>query len=163
MLQFMPVNLMMNKQFFRSQSKIKVSEEAESWMISMALGNARLYKLFNQVLESSGLTQVTGQDVQAIVNAPPVGQLQNLGYAALSGNRKNTLKILLNLWSAGYCFEDIIYLMEIICRIYNFYTPEDTQRLFLKCGEGHVAMILNKTRLLDALAVFTAPTVLGPF
>jgi hypothetical protein len=42
-------------------------------------------------------------------------------------------------------------------------TPEETQRLFLKCGEGHVAMILNKTRLLDALAVFTAPTVLGPF
>jgi len=26
-----------------------------------------------------------------------------------------------------------------------------------------VAMIMNKTRLLDALAVFTAPTVLGPF
>ena len=163
MLQFMPVNLLMNKAFFRSQSKIKVSDEAESWMISMALGNARLYKLFNQVLESSGLTQVTGQDVQAIVNAPPVQQLQQLGYAALAGNRKNTLKILINLWSAGYCFEDIIYLMEIICRIYNFYTPEQTQQLFLKCGEGHVAMILNKTRLLDALAVFTAPTVLGPF
>jgi len=163
MLQFMPVNLLMNKAFFRSQSKINVSDEAESWMISMALGNARLYKLFNQVLESSGLTQVTGQDVQAIVNAPPVQQLQQLGYAALAGNRKNTLKILLNLWSAGYCFEDIIYLMEIICRIYNFYTPEQTQQLFLKCGEGHVAMILNKTRLLDALAVFTAPTVLGPF
>ena len=163
MLQFMPVNLIMNKVFFRKQSKIKVSEEAESWMISMALGNARLYKLFNQVLESSGLTQVTGQDVQAIVNAPPVNQLQQLGYAALEGNRTRTLKILLNLWSAGYCFEDIIYLMEIICRIYSFYTPEQTQQLFLKCGEGHVAMILNKTRLLDALAVFTAPTVLGPF
>jgi hypothetical protein len=53
--------------------------------------------------------------------------------------------------------------MEIVCRIYDFFTPEETQRLYLKCGEGHVAMILNKTRLLDALAVFTAPTVLGPF
>jgi len=163
MLQFMPVNLILNKAFFRAQMKVKVSDEAETWMISMALGNARLYKLFNQVLESSGLTQVTGQDVQAIVNAPPVTQLQQLGYAALQGNRRDTLKILLNLWSAGYCFEDIIYLMELICKIYNFYTPEETQRLFLKCGEGHIAMILNKTRLLDALAVFTAPTVLGPF
>jgi hypothetical protein len=163
MLQFMPVNLIINKTFFRSKNTMKISDEAESWMISMALGNARLYKLFHQVLESSGLTQVTGQDVQAIVNAPPVQQLQQLGYAALSGNRTKTLKILLNLWSAGYCFEDIVYLMEIICRIYNFYTPEQTQQLFLKCGEGHVAMILNKTRLLDALAVFTAPTVLGPF
>ena len=159
MLQFMPVSLMMNKAFFRKQSTLQISDEAESWMMSMALGNARLYKLFHQVLESAGLDKVTGQDVQAIVNAPPVQQLQQLGYAALSGNKTKTLKILLNLWSAGYCFEDIIYLMEIICRIYNFYTPEQTQKLFLKCGEGHVAMILNKTRLLDALAVFTSSNV----
>ena len=160
MLQFMPVSLMMNRAFFRKQSKIRVSEEAESWMMSMALGNARLYKLFHQVLDSAGLDEVTGQDVQAIVNAPPVQQLQQLGSASLENNKTKTLKILLNLWSAGYCFEDIIYLMEIICRIYNFYTPEQTQRLFLKCGEGHVAMILNKTRLLDALAVFTSTNVL---
>ena len=60
-------------------------------------------------------------------------------------------------------FYNIVYLMEIVCRIYNFFSPEETQKLYLKCGEGHVAMILNKTRLLDALAVFTAPTVLGPF
>jgi DNA polymerase III gamma/tau subunit len=159
MLQFMPVSLMMNRAFFRKQSKLQISDEAESWMISMALGNARLYKLFHQVLDSAGIDKVTGQDVQAIVNAPPVQQLQQLGYAALSGHKTKTLKILLNLWSAGYCFEDIIYLMEIICRIYNFYTPEQTQQLFLKCGEGHVAMILNKTRLLDALAVFTMPNV----
>jgi hypothetical protein len=92
-----------------------------------------------------------------------VQQLRDLGRAALATDRVAALKALLNLWSAGYCFEDIICLMEIICRIYNFFTAEETQRLYLMCGEGHVAMILNKTRLLDALAVFTAPTVLGPF
>ena len=163
MLQFLPVNLMFNKSFFKQSSDMTVSDEAEQWMISMALGNARLYKLFHQILKAAGLKQVTAIDVQAIVNAPPVEMLERLGRAALSGNRVNTLKALLSLWSAGYCFEDIVYLMEIICRIYTFFTPEDTQRLYLKCGEGHVAMILNKTRLLDALAVFTAPTVLGPF
>ena len=163
MLQFMPVNLFMTKERFTKTSKIAISEEAEIWMISMALGNARLYKLFHAILESSGLESVSATDVQAIVNAPPVASLEALGRAALKEDRVQTLKSLINLWSAGYCFEDIIYLMEIICRIYNFYTPEETQRLYLKCGEGHVAMILNKTRLLDALAVFTAPTVLGPF
>ena len=163
MLQFLPVNLVFNKSFFRKGSKIDISEEAEGWMVSMALGNARLYKLFHQMLESSETSPVTAQDVQAIVNAPPVAQLEKLGRAALRHNRVETLKCLLNLWSAGYCFEDVIYLMEIVCRLYNFFTPEETQRLFLSCGEGHVAMILNKTRLLDALAVFTAPTVLGPF
>jgi len=140
-----------------------VETDAMAWMTTMALGNARLFKLFFQMLEASGLTHVTAADVQAIVNAPPVQMLQRLGVASLANNRVETLKSLLALWSAGYCFEDIIYLMEIICRIYNFFTPEDTQKLYLKCGEGHVAMILNKTRFLDALAVFTAPTVLGPY
>ena len=162
MLQFLPVNLVSNMAFFRKQTKVSVSDEAESWMVNMALGNARLFKLFHQMLESSGLTNVTAEDVQAIVNAPPLKQLAELGYASLRLDRVATLKALLNLWSSGYCFEDIIYLMELVCRIYNFFSPEENQRLFLKCGEGHVAMILNKTRLLDALAVFTSPTVLGP-
>jgi hypothetical protein len=163
MLQFMPVNLLGNRAFFQAGCKMAISEEAEVWMMSMALGNARLFKLFHQILESVEAESVTAADVQAIVNAPPVHLLETLGRAALREDRLETLKALLNLWSAGYCFEDIIYLMEIICRIYSFFTPDETQRLYLKCGEGHVAMILNKTRLLDALAVFTAPTVLGPF
>ena len=163
MLQFLPINLAANYQHFQGSKKIDISEEASVWMMSMALGNARLYKLFHQMLEASGMTTFTSQDVQAIVNAPPVKQLEKLGRAALANDRVGTLLSLLDLWSAGYCFEDIVYLMEIVCRIYNFFTPVETQRLFLKCGEGHVAMILNKTRLLDALAVFTAPTVLGPY
>lgn len=163
MLQFLPVNLILNRGFFTKQSRLEVDIEAEAWMTSMALGNARLYKLYHQMLEASGLTKVTAADVQAIVNAPPVQMLEKLGRASLQGNRVETLKSLLNLWSAGYCFEDIVYLMEIICRIYSFFTPMETQKLYLRCGEGHVAMILNKTRLLDALAVFTAPTVLGPY
>jgi len=162
MLQFLPVNIYFHKTELKSK-KVVITEEADAWMTTMALGNARLYKLYNQVLESSGLTSVTAADVQAIVNAPPVKQLQDLGNASLANDPVKTLQCLLALWSAGYCFEDIIYLMEIICKIYNFYSPEDTQKLYLRCGEGHVAMILNKTRLLDALAVFISPTVLGPF
>ena len=161
MLQFMPVNLVANREFFRKGSTVEISDEAESWIMSMSLGNARLLKLFHQVMESSDMKSVTAMDVQAIVNAPPVKLLERLGRAALRNDRITTLQSLLELWSAGYCFEDIIYLLEIICRIYNYFTPEETQRLYLKCGEGHVAMILNKTRLLDALAVFTASTVLS--
>jgi DNA polymerase III gamma/tau subunit len=163
MLQFLPVNLILNRGFFTKGSNLEIEIEAEAWMTSMALGNARLYKLYHQMLEASGLQKVTAADVQAIVNAPPVQMLERLGRASLANNRVETLKSLLNLWSAGYCFEDIVYLMEIICRIYSFFTPAETQKLYLRCGEGHVAMILNKTRLLDALAVFTAPTVLGPY
>lgn len=163
MLQFMPVNLVLHKKHFRVNPAISISDEAEAWLITTALGNARLYKLYHQMLEASGQSTFTAADVQAIVNAPPVNQLEKLGRAILSKNKVETLKALLSLWSAGYCFEDIIYLLEIVCRIYTFFTPEETQELYLRCGEGHIAMIMNKTRLLDALAVFTSPTYLGPY
>ncbi len=163
MLQFMPVNIVGDVEAFMGSASetIRLSEEAKAWMISMSLGNARMFKLFIQMLEAAGMQTATAADVQAIVNAPPVRHLEALGRAALSRNRVETLRCLLNLWSLGYCFEDIMYLMEIVCKIYSFFTPLESQRLFLACGEGHVAMILNKTRLLDALAVFTAPTVLS--
>jgi DNA polymerase III delta prime subunit len=163
MLQFMPVNLIQYSDKFQTPGMPAISEEARIWMISMALGNARMYKLFHQMLESAGMETVSSKDIQAIVNAPPVNQLEALGRAALSKNRVETLRCLLSLWALGYCFEDIIYSMEIICKIYSFFTPDEAQKLYLACGEGHVAIILNKTRLLDALAVFTCPTVLGPF
>lgn len=163
MLQFMPVNLVGIGNRFQTSKNLHISGEARAWMISMALGNARMYKLFHQMLEAANMELVTAADVQAMVNAPPVRQLEALGRAALTGNRVETLRALLNLWSLGYCFEDIVYLMEIVCKIYSFFTPDECQRLFLACGEGHVAMIMNKTRLLDALAVFTSSTVLGPF
>jgi DNA polymerase III delta prime subunit len=163
MLQFMPVNLVANMNAFNVNKSLNVSEDAKAWMVSMALGNGRMYKLFHQMLEAADMKDIGAADIQTIVNSPPVRHLEVLGRAALSGNRVDTLNALLNLWSIGYCFEDIVYLMEIVCKIYTFFTPEECKRLFLACGEGHIAMIMNKTRLLDALAVFTAPTVLGPF
>jgi DNA polymerase III delta prime subunit len=163
MLQFMPVNLDNYSNKFQVSKTMNISDEARAWMISISLGNARMFKLFHQMLEAAGMEIVTASDVQAVVNAPPVKQLEALGRAALSKNRVETLRALLALWGMGFCFEDIIYLMEIVCKIYYFFTPEESQKLYLACGEGHVAMIMNKTRLLDALAVFTAPTVLGPF
>ena len=162
MLQFMPVNLVSHMNMFHPLSA-NISDDAKAWMVSMALGNGRMYKLFHQMLEAADMQDVGAADIQTVVNSPPVRHLETLGRAALSKDRVKTLQALLSLWSLGYCFEDIIYLMEIVCKIYSFFTPEECKRLFLACGEGHVAMILNKTRLLDALAVFTAPTVLGPF
>ncbi len=163
MLQFMPVSLVAYAEKLRANTKLHVSEDAKAWMISMALGNGRLYKLFYQMLEAAEIDATNVANIQTIVNSPPVRKLEMLGRASLAGNRVETLQALLQLWSQGYCFEDIIYLMEIVCKIYSFFTPAECQKLFLACGEGHIAMILNKTRLLDALAVFSSPTVLGPF
>jgi replication-associated recombination protein RarA len=152
MLQCMPVNLSIVRP---SMEKVKVQDEAHSWMISMALGNARLYKLFFQMLECAGIENVSAAEIQAIVNAPPVTQLVRLGRAALNKNQVEVLRSLLDLWSLGFCFEDIINLLEIVCKIYSYFTGEESQKLYLACGEGHIAIIMNKTRLLDAVKIFT--------
>ena len=151
MLQFMPVSLM---SIPSKITKSEISEEAKLWMMSMALGNARLYKLFYQMLECAGLDTISALDIQAIVNAPPVNQLVKLGQAALAKDHISTLKALLDLWSLGFCFEDIINLLEIVCKIYNYFSAEECAKLYLICGEGHVAIIMNKTSLLDSLNVF---------
>jgi len=152
MLQFMPVNLSIVRP---SMEKIRVQDEAHSWMISMALGNARLYKLFFQMLECADIQNVSAAEIQAIVNAPPVTQLVRLGRAALNKNQVEVLRSLLDLWSLGFCFEDIINLLEIVCKIYSYFTGDESQKLYLACGEGHIAIIMNKTRLLDAVKIFT--------
>jgi len=152
MLQCMPVNLSIVRP---SMEKVKVQDEAHSWMISMALGNARLYKLFFQMLECAGIENVSAAEIQAIVNAPPVTQLVRLGRAALNKNQVEVLRSLLDLWSLGFCFEDIINLLEIVCKIYSYFTGDESQKLYLACGEGHIAIIMNKTRLLDAVKIFT--------
>jgi hypothetical protein len=151
MLQFMPVSL---PSFHSKITTVEVSEDAQLWMMSMALGNARLYKLFYQMLECAELETVSSLDIQAIVNAPPVNHLVKLGRASLSKNYIDTLKALLDLWSLGFCFEDIINLLEIVCKIYNYFSAEECAKLYLMCGEGHVAIIMNKTSLLDSLNVF---------
>jgi replication-associated recombination protein RarA len=151
MLQFMPVSLSM---IVPKLTKAVISDDAKLWMMSMALGNARLYKLFYQMVECAGLETLSALDIQAIVNAPPVSQLVKLGRASLSKDYTSTLKALLDLWSLGFCFEDIINLLEIVCKIYNYFTAEECAKLYLICGEGHVAIIMNKTSLLDSLNVF---------
>jgi replication-associated recombination protein RarA len=152
MLQFMPVNLSIIRP---SLDKLTIKDETHSWMISMALGNARLYKLFFQMLECAGMEHVGALEIQAIVNAPPVTQLVRLGRAALNQNQLEVLRSLLDLWSLGFCFEDIINLLEIVCKIYSYFTGDESQKLYVACGEGHVAIIMNKTRLLDAVKIFT--------
>lgn len=156
--QFLPVNinLVSNTILQKSFKELKLTESAKTWMMCMAMGNVRLYVRFLEILKCAKLDFVEAGDIQTIVNAPPVMKLQELGTAALSNNRVEVARILIHLWSIGYSFEDIIYLLEIVCKLYNFFNYTESQRIYAICGEGHIAMIMNKTRLLDAIAIFTS-------
>lgn len=162
-LQFLPVNLIIHgSEILRRQNpNLKLSPEALQWLISMSLGNARLYQHYLQTLcVSIGTgTIIEASEAQSIVNAPPVEILRDLGFAALSNNRTGVVQNFLKLWSAGYSFEDIIAFLETICRTYSFYVPEDAQKIYTICGEGHIAMILNRVSFLDAITVLSGGSV----
>jgi replication-associated recombination protein RarA len=162
-LQFLPVNLIRHGSEIlkRQNSNLKLSPEAMSWLISMSLGNARLYQHYLQTLCVSVGTKnvIEATEAQSIVNTPPVELLRDLGYASLANDRTGVVRNFLKLWSAGYSFEDIIAFLETICKTYSFYLPEDAQRIYALCGEGHVAMILNRISFLDALVVLTGGSV----
>lgn len=162
-LQFIPVNLVVHgAEILRRQNpKLKLSPDAISWLISMSLGNARLYQHYLQTLCVSVGTSDTieADEARSIVNAPPVPTLQKLCEAALFKNRPGVVKQFLELWAAGYSFEDIISFLETICKTYSFYSPEDSQKIYTICGEGHVAMILNRISFLDAIVVLSGGSV----
>jgi len=145
----------------RQNPNLKLSPDAMNWLITMALGNARLYQHYLQTLCVSVGTADTieASEAQSIVNAPPVALLRDLGYATLAGNRALVVQNFLKLWTAGYSFEDIIAFLETICRTYSFYMPEDAQKIYTICGEGHVAMILNRVSFLDAITVLCGGSV----
>ena len=162
-LQFLPVNLVVHgSEILRRQNpNLKLSPDAMQWLISMSLGNARLYQHYLQTLcVSIGTgTVIEASEAQSIVNAPPVEILRDLGFAALGNNRSGVVQNFLKLWSAGYSFEDIIAFLETICRTYSFYAPEDAQKIYTICGEGHIAMILNRVSFLDAITVLSGGSV----
>jgi DNA polymerase III delta prime subunit len=162
-LQFLPVNLVIHgSEILRRQNpNLKLSPEALQWLISMSLGNARLYQHYLQTLcVSIGTgTVIEASEAQSIVNAPPVEILRDLGFAALGNNKSGVVQNFLKLWSAGYSFEDIIAFLETICRTYSFYAPEDAQKIYTICGEGHIAMILNRVSFLDAITVLSGGSV----
>jgi hypothetical protein len=127
----------------------------------MSLGNARLYQHYLQTLCVSigTATVIEASEAQSIVNAPPVVLLRDLGRATLAKDRVGVIRNFLKLWSAGYSFEDIIAFLETICKTYSFYLPEDAQKIYTICGEGHIAMILNKVSFLDAIIVLCGGSV----
>ena len=162
-LQFLPVNLVKHGgEILRRQNpNLKLSPEALRWLISMSLGNARLYQHYLQTLCVSVGTKNTieASEAQSIVNTPPVELLRDLGYASLQKDKVGVTRNFLKLWSSGYSFEDIIAFLETICKTYSFYAPEDAQKIYTICGEGHVAMILNRVSFLDSLAVLSGESV----
>jgi len=129
--------------------------EALALMASLCIGNVRQFVLICRSLPPG---PVSAEDIQLLVNAPPVAALQRLQTAIIARDIGSTTEIILSLWNRGYSFEDIISMLEVVVRIYSPLLTDDHQYVLQRCAEGHICQILNKTTTLDLIRVLSNVT-----
>lgn len=136
---------------------IPITPDALNLMAALCLGNARQFTLICQALRAStpeGTTPIRPEDVQLLVNAPPVTLLLRLQNAIIARDVGVVTECVLDLWSKGYSFEDCIAMLEMVVRVYNGIITADLQYVLQCCAEGHIFQILNRVTTLDLIAVF---------
>jgi DNA polymerase III gamma/tau subunit len=131
---------------------ITVTPDAIQVMAALCMGNARQFALICQSLRVYQ-GEVTAEQVQLLVNAPPVQLLLRLQTAIIAHDIHTITECVLVLWSKGYSFEDVIAMLEVVVRIYNGIITKELQYVLQCCAEGHIYQILNRMTTLDLIAV----------
>jgi hypothetical protein len=124
-------------------------------MAALCMGNARQFTLICQALRQYKGVPVRQEDIQLLVNAPPVQLLLRLQGAIIQRDLNGITECVLSLWSKGYSFEDIVSMMEMVVRVYNGILTDELQYVLQCCAEGHIFQILNRMTTLDLIAVFS--------
>jgi DNA polymerase III gamma/tau subunit len=129
-----------------------VHPDALALMAGLCLGNARQFCIICQALPAGpvGLEQI-----QLLVNAPPVALLLRLQGAIIKRDLAGVADGVLALWSKGYSFEDCIAMLETVVRVYNGVLTAELQYVLQCCAEGHIFQILNRMTTLDLIAVLS--------
>lgn len=135
--------------------EIQVDDDAVQLMAALCMGNARQFTLICQALRQYKGVPVRQEDIQLLVNAPPVQLLLRLQGAIIQRDLNSITECVLSLWSKGYSFEDIVSMMEMVVRVYNGILTDELQYVLQCCAEGHIFQILNRMTTLDLIAVFS--------
>ena len=130
----------------------QLSAEAHALMAGLCLGNVRQFCIICQALPAG---PVGVEQIQMLVNAPPVSLLLRLQTAIIKRDIVGITEGVLALWSKGYSFEDCIAMLETVVRVYNGVLTADLQYVLQCCAEGHIFQILNRMTTLDLIAVLS--------
>lgn len=139
----------------RHAPDIKISDEALNMMAGICMGNARQFVLACQALRLYAGDEIRNEDIQLLINVPPVSLLLRLQAAIIKRDLPTITEIVLALWSKGYSFEDCIAMLEMVVRVYNGILNDELQYVLQCCAEGHIYQILNKMTTLDLIAVLS--------
>jgi DNA polymerase III gamma/tau subunit len=133
---------------------LDIEPDAFDMISSLCMNNARQFSLICKALITYKGTKITTEDIQMLINAPPINILLKLQNAIIAHDTAIITECVLSLWGKGYSFEDCIAYLEIVVRLYNGILTEDLQYVLQCCAEGHIFQILNRMTTLDLIAVF---------
>jgi DNA polymerase III delta prime subunit len=139
----------------RHAPDVKISPDALNMMAGICMGNARQFVLACQALCLYATDEIRTEDVQMLINVPPVSLILRLQAAIIKRDLPTITEIVLALWSKGYSFEDCIAMLEMVVRVYNGILNDELQYVLQCCAEGHIFQILNKMTTLDLIAVLS--------
>lgn len=156
LLQCGPVPLAAHIDTLVSRERIHVNEDGAKLIAALCLGNVRQATLICRAIRASRPSGViTAEEIQLLVNAPPVTLLLRLQDAIIQRNIGTVTECVLALWSKGYSFEDCIAMLELVVRVYSGALTTDHQYVLQCCAEGHIYQILNRMTTLDLIAVLS--------
>lgn len=136
---------------------ISIPTDTLQTMAGLCMGNVRQFVLICRALRLYGdiATGVRPEDLQLLINMPPVTLLTRLQSAIVARDIGGVTEGVLALWSKGYSFEDCIAMLEMVVRVYANGRTEDLQYVLQCCAEGHIYQILNRMTTLDLIAVLS--------
>lgn len=138
-----------------TENTVDINEDGMKLIAALTVGNARQATLICRAVRAAGMTTATAEDIQLLVNAPPVTLLLRLQEAIINRDLNTITECVLALWSKGYSFEDCIAMLELVVRVYNQALTSDLQYVLQCCAEGHIYQILNRMTTLDLIAVLS--------
>jgi replication factor C subunit 2/4 len=151
-----PVPLTDHMPVLASRERVDINDDGLKLIAAMTMGNARQATLICRAVRASAVRQpVTAEDIQLLVNAPPVTLLLRLQEAIIQKELNTITECVLALWSKGYSFEDCIAMLELVVRVYNTALTTELQYVLQCCAEGHIYQILNRMTTLDLIAVLS--------
>lgn len=135
---------------------VDINDDGMKLIAALTMGNARQATLICRAVQATRPTaQVTAEEIQLLVNAPPVTLLLRLQEAIVKKELNTITECVLALWSKGYSFEDCIAMLELVVRVYNAALTAELQYVLQCCAEGHIYQILNRMTTLDLIAVLS--------
>lgn len=158
-LRMAPVNVLPYAPALATEFGCKISETALNRLVTLSVGNLRQFIQYLQVLALVlGDKEATEEDIEALCDAPPLADVQELLAAFLSHDKEAVVRVSVKLWESGYPLSDLLNYIQIVCNVYSTYENTDMLKINECVGRGAVMCIDNHVHLWDMISLWMDPT-----